>query len=183
MTRRPPGIPGFSVLLLVLLLAVLPASWCRAAPARATGPFADLDAIDVKVEIGGPLDLRGGTAPELLAGDLGRFNRFKSTLEKSVGAKLESCGILWDQGALDEVSITVFGRREDLLQSPPLYVYMVQVEVLNTTLASRGASPEPVALRPVLGLADDAGLEGALIDTAVAVVAGELRTCGGQDGG
>jgi hypothetical protein len=174
MSRRAPEVAAF---VFVLLLAALPASWCRAAPARATGPFADLDAIDVKVEIGGPLDLRGGTAPELLAGDLGRFNRFKSTVERSVGAKLESCGILWDQGALDEVSITVFGRREDLPQGPPQYVYMVQVEVLNTTLASRGANPEPIALRPVLGLADDAGLEEALTQAALRIVGDELRTC------
>jgi hypothetical protein len=54
---------------------------------------------------------------------------------------------------------------------------MVQVEVLNTTLASRGAKPELVALRPVIGLADDAGLERALIDTAVGILAGELHDC------
>ncbi|HSL81601.1 MAG TPA: hypothetical protein VLF66_02420 [Thermoanaerobaculia bacterium] len=165
------------VLLSVLLLAA-------ALPALgAAGPFADLDAINVKLEIGAPLDLRGSAAPELFAGDLVRFNRFKSSLEKSVGAKLEACGILWDQGAVDEVTIAVFGRREDLEEGPPHYVYMVQADVLNTELASRGSKPELVALRPVIGLADEAGLEQALIDTAVAVVAGELGSCDDQGGG
>jgi len=177
MTRRPSGIPGFRRGLFVLLLVALPASLCPAEPARSTGPFADLDAINIELEIGGPLDLRGSTAPELFAGDLGRSNRFKSTLERSVGEKLESCGILWDEGAVDDVSIVVFGRREDLDQGPPHNLYMVQVEVLNTTLASRGAKPELVALRPVIGLADDAGLERALIDTAVGILAGELHDC------
>jgi hypothetical protein len=60
---------------------------------------------------------------------------------------------------------------------------MVEADVLNTELASRGASPELVALRPVIGLADEAGLEQAVIDTAVAILAGELRSCDGQDGG
>jgi len=178
MTPRPSGIPGFGRGLFVLLLAALPASLCRAEAARSTDPFADLDAINIAVEIGGPLDLQGSTAPELFVGDLARLNRFRSTLERSVGTKLESCGILWDQGAIDEVSIAVFGRREDLQQGPPQFVYMVQVEVLNTTLGSRQAKPELVALRPVIGLADEAGLEGALIDTAVAMIAGELRSCG-----
>lgn len=165
------------VLLSILLLAALGPLSGAAEPARSAGPFVDLDAINATVEIGGPLDLQGSTAPELFAGDLVRFNRFKSSLEKSVGAKLESCGILWDQGAIDEVSIEVFGRREDLPQGPPHYVYMVQAEVLNTTLASRGAEPEPVSLGPVIGIADEEGLEQALIDAAVALVAGELRNC------
>ena len=168
--------------LLVLLLGALAASSTSAQPARSTDPFADLDAINIRLEIGEPLDLRGSAAPELLVGDIERFNRFQSSLEQKVGAKLESCGILWDQGAVDEVSITVFGHREDLPQGPA-YVYMVRTEVLNTTLASRGANPEAVALRPVLGLADDAGLEQALIDTAVGLVAGELRTCDDRNGG
>jgi hypothetical protein len=179
MTQRPCGIPGFGRGLLVLLLVALPASLCRAEPAPSTDPFAGLDAIDIRVEIGGPLDLRGSTAPELLAGEVGRLNRFRSSLEQSVGAKLESCGILWDQGAVDEVAITVFGRREDLPQGQPQYVYMVEVEILNTKLAGRQAEPEIVALRPVIGLADEAGLERALIDTAVGLVAGELRNCDG----
>ena len=178
MTQRLSAIPGFGRGLFVLLLVALPASPCRAEPARSTDPFDDLDAINVRLEIGGPLDLQGGTAPQLFAGDSRRISRFTSTLERSVGAKLESCGILWDQGAIDEVSIAVFGRREDLQQGPPQFVYMVQVEVLNTTLGSRQAKPELVALRPVIGLADEAGLEGALIDTAVAMIAGELRSCG-----
>lgn len=184
MTSRPSGILRG---LFVLLLVALPASFfrgeCRAEPARSAGLFADLDAIDISLEIRGPLDLQGSDEPELFAGELRRFNRFKSTLERSVGAKLESCGILWDEGGVDEVSIDVFGRREDLQEGPPHYVYLVQAEILNTTLAGRGAKAEPVPLRPVIGLADDAGIEQALIDTAVAIVAGELRSCDDQDGG
>jgi hypothetical protein len=172
-----------SILLLAAALPALGAAGGAAGSARSADPFADLDAINIKLEMGGPLDRQGSTAPELFAGDLVRFNRFKSSLEKSVGAKLEACGILWDQGATDEVTIAVFGRREDLSQGPPHYVYMVEADVLNTELASRGASPELVALRPVIGLADEAGLEQALIDTAVAILAGELRSCDGQDGG
>ena len=179
MNRRPCGIRGISRGLFVLLLVALPASSSWPEPTRSTGPFADLDAINIKLEIGGPLDLQGSTAPELLAGEVGRLNRFRSSLEQSVGAKLESCGILWDQGAVDEVAITVFGRREDVPQGQPQYVYMVEVEILNTKLAGRQAEPEIVALRPVIGLADEAGLEGALIDTAVAILAGELRNCDG----
>jgi hypothetical protein len=183
MTPRPSGIQGFSRGQFVLLLVALAASSSWAQPTRSTGPFADLDAIDVAVEIGGPLDLHGSTAPELLDGEVGRRDRFRSALERSVGEKLESCGILWDQGAVDQVSITVFGRREVVHrgppQGPPHSLFMVEVEVLNTTLAGRQEEPEAVALRPVIGLADDAGLEQALIDTAVGILAGELGACGG----
>lgn len=183
MIQRPSGIPAFGRGLLVLLLVVLAASSSWAEPARSAGPFADLDAIDIELEIGGPLDLQGSSAPELFVGDLVRHNRFTTTLERSVGAKLESCGILWDQGAVDAVSITVSGRRQVLPQgppqSPPYYVYLVEVEVLNTTLAGRQEKPEAVALRSVIGLADEAGLEQALIDTSVGILAGELRNCGG----
>lgn len=179
MKQRSFAMPGFHGSLLVLLLAALPASSFGAELARSTGPFADLDAIDVAVEIGGPLDLTGSTAPELLAGDLARFNRFESALKQGVGAKLESCGILWDQGAVDEVAVTVFGRRENVAQGAPQYVYMVEVEILNSKLSGRQAEPEAVVLRPVIGLADESGLERALIDTAVGIVAGELRNCDG----
>lgn len=172
-----------AILLLAAALPALGAAGGAAGPARPADPFADLDAINIKLEIGGPLDRQGSAAPELFTGDLARFNSFKSTLEKSVGSQLESCGILWDQGATDEVTIAVFGRREDLRQGPPHYVYMVEADVFNTKLASRGAKPGLVALRPVIGLADEAGLEQALIDTAVAILAGELRSCDGQDGG
>lgn len=179
MNQRPSGIPGFGRGLFVLLLVALAAASSWAQPTRSTGPFADLDAIDVAVEIGGPLDLQGSTAPELLDGEVGRRDRFRSALERSVGEKLESCGILWDQGAVDEVSITIFGRHGDLPKAAPHSLYMVEVEILNTTLAGRQEKPEPVALPPVIGLADDGGLEQALIDTAVGILAGELGACGG----
>lgn len=179
MIRRPSAIPVTSRGLLVLLLVALPAVSSAAQPTRSAGPFADLDAIDVAVEIGAPLDLRGSTAPELLVGDVARFNRFRSNLLKGVGGKLEACGILWDEGAVDEVAVTVFGRRENLPQAPPHYVYLVQVDVLNTKLAGGRGEPEVVALPLVIGLADEAGLEQALIDTAVGVLAGELGNCDG----
>jgi hypothetical protein len=163
--------------LLLLLVALAPAG--GAATARSAGPFADLDAIDVALEVGGPLDLGGSDAPQLLVGDLARSNRFETELKRSVGAKLESCGILWDQGAVDEVSITVLGRRADLPEGPPQSVYMVRVEVLNTKFAGRGEEAETVALPPVIGVAGEAGLERALIDTAVGILAGELRGCDG----
>lgn len=183
MSRRPAAVLGLGralpVLLPVLLLAAMPAAAPAAERAGAAGPFADLDAIDVRLEIGGPLDLGGSEAPQLLVGDVARFNRFESNLEQGVGARLESCGILWDQGAVDEVVITIYGRRENLSQAPPHYVYLVEAEVLNSKLASREATPEPVALGSVLGLADEAGLERALIDTAIGLVAGGLRRCDG----
>jgi hypothetical protein len=168
--------------LLVLLLVALPASPAGAQAARSAGPFAELDAIDVTVEIGGPLDAEGGTSPQLLVGDLERYNRFETAMKRAVGQKLESCGILWDQGAVDEVAILVFGRRESSSEGPARYVYMVQARVLNTEVAGRGAGREWVTLRPVIGLAEDAGLEAALVDTAVAIVGGELRSCGDSAG-
>lgn len=178
MTRRPCGIPDFGRGLCVLLLVALPSSLCGAEPARSTDPFADLDAIDVRLEIGGPLDLRGSRAPELFAGDVVRFKRFESTLERSVGTKLESCGILWDQGAIDEVAISVFGRPEQQREGPPLYVYMVEVEVLNSELTRDRSLPEPVPLRSVIGVAaSEDALEQAIIEAAIAIIADELRSC------
>jgi hypothetical protein len=170
--------------LLALLLVALPAS--AAGSARTAGSFAELDAIDVSVEIGGPLDVAGGASPELLVGDLARFNRFETGMKRGVGAKLESCGILWDEGAVDEVAILVYGRPEAEgagSDSEARYVYMVQARVLNRELAGGEGKGEWVTLRPVIGIADDAGLEQALIDTAVAIVGGELGSCDGPDGG
>ena len=179
MSHRPSAIPGFGrgLLVLLVLLVALPASLCRAEPARSTDPFADLDAINIRLEIGGPLDLQGSTAPQLFAGDLRRFNRFKSTLGRSVGAKLESCGILWDQGAVDEVAISVFGRLEQRPEGPPLYVYMVEVEVLNSKLATDRSRAEPVPLRSVIGFVADEGFEAAIVEAAIAIIADELRSC------
>ena len=178
MTPRPSGIPGFGRGLFVLLLAALPASLCRAEAARSTDPFADLDAINITIEIGGPLDLQGSAAPELFVGDLARLNRFRSTLERSVGTKLESCGVLWDQGAVDEVAIFVFGRLEQQPAGPALYVYKVDVEVVNSNLgAERATVPEPLPLRSVIGLAAEDRLEGAIIEAAIAIIADDLGAC------
>jgi len=178
MTQRLSAIPGFGRGLFVLLLVALPASPCRAEPARSTDPFDDLDAINVRLEIGGPLDLQGGTAPQLFAGDSRRISRFTSTLERSVGAKLESCGILWDQGAVDEVAIFVFGRLEQQPAGPALYVYKVDVEVVNSNLgAERATVPEPLPLRSVIGLAAEDRLEGAIIEAAIAIIADDLGAC------
>jgi hypothetical protein len=76
------------------------------------------------------------------------------------------------QEASDELSVEVFGRREELQQCTPRYVYMIQAKVLNSKLKGR-----LVPLRPVIGIADEAGLERTLIDAAVAAVAAELRNC------
>jgi hypothetical protein len=74
----------------------------------------------------------------------------------------------------------VFGRLEKLQQCTPRYVYMIQAKVLNSKLKAgqaRQANVEPVFLRPVIGIADEAGLEQALIEAAVATIAAELRNC------
>lgn len=178
MTRRRLGVPGFGRGLFVLLLVVLPASFFQAEAAEAQDPFADLDAINVAVEVGGPLDLEGRTAPQLFTGEVGRLGRFRTALSRSVGRELESCGILWDEGARkDVVSISVFGRLEQRPEGPPLHVYLVQGEVLNSNLATDRSGPEPYPLRPVIGFATDDGLEAAIIDAAVAIVSDELGSC------
>jgi hypothetical protein len=162
----------------ILLLAALPAEGAGAETVPSGDPFAGLDAIRLTAEIGGPLDPQGDTAPRLFAGELRRFNQFTVDLKQAVAAKLGTCGILVDDGAPDELTVEVFGRRDDLQQCSPLYVYMVQARVLNTTLTSRQAEPRFVPFYPVIGVADEAGLERTLIDTAVATVAGQLRNCG-----
>ena len=180
MTRRRFGIPGFAIPghgLFALLLVVLPASLCAAAAAR-PDPFAGLDAINVTVEIGGPLDLRGSEEPELFAGEgeLRRRNLFVQGLTDAVAQKIETCGLMAYPEAPDVISIDVFGRREQRREGPPLYVYMVEVKVLNTKgLAGAG----PTYLRPVIGVIEDAGLEAAVTDAAIAILADELRNCRG----
>ncbi len=179
MSRRRFVVPGFGDgPLILLLVALLASSSGRAEAAGPGGLFADLDAMNVAVEVGGPLDLEGGTMPELFADKVGRDGRFRRTLSRSVGAKLESCGILWDQsGSNDEVAIFVFGHLEEPPAGPPLYVYLVRGQVLNSKLAERGARAKPVPLRSVLGLAADDALEAEIIDAAVAIVADELGSC------
>jgi hypothetical protein len=180
MTPRRSTIPGLAVLgcgLFLLLLVALPASLRGAAAAR-TDPFAGLDAINVTLEIGGPLDLRGSEEPELFAGELRRRNLFSLKLTDTVAQKIETCGLMAYPEAPDAISIDVFGRRERRGEGAPLWVYMVEVKVLNTTLSKdRGVDPEPTYLRPVIGVADDAGLEAALIDAAMAILSDELRNC------
>jgi hypothetical protein len=80
-----------------------------------------------------------------------------------------------DQDVPDEISVEVFGRLEELQQCTPRYVYMIQATVLNSKRSQ--ARVEPVSLRPVIGLADEAGLERTLIEAAVATIAAELRSC------
>ncbi len=180
MTPRRLRIPGLAVLgrgLFVLLLVALPASLWGAEAAR-TDPFAGLDAINVTLEIGGPLDLRGSEEPELFAGELRRRNLFSLNMTDTVAQKIETCGLMAYPEAPDVISIDVFGRRERRGEGPPLWVYMVEVKVLNTTLSKdRGVDPGPTYLRPVIGVADDAGLEAALTDAAMAILADELRNC------
>jgi len=175
MTRRGFGIPGFSRGLLVLLLVALPAPFFQAE--AATNPFDELDAIKIAVEVGGPLDLEGGTAPRLFTGEMGRATRFRTALSRRVGGKLESCGILWDEGHNEVLSIFVFGRLEQPPAGPPLYVYMVKGQVLNSKLMEDRPGLGPFPLRSVLGVASDDGLEDAIIDAAVAIVTDELGSC------
>lgn len=163
--------------LFLLLLAALPAA---PGHAQAGGPadlFGGLDSIRLSTAVGGPLDGKGGTEPQLFAGDLRRFNRFELDLTNALAMKLGTCGLFVDQEAPDELSVEVFGRREELQQCTPRYVYMIQARVRNTKLKAGQAEVEPVVLRPVIGLADEAGLERSLIDAAVAAVAAELRNC------
>lgn len=173
MLQRLPG----RLLLLLLLWVALPAAPGHAQAARSIDLFADLDAISLSAVVGGPLDLYGGTDPQLFAGDLRRFNVFKRDLTMALTLKLESCGILMDPGVPDQLSIEVFGRREELQQCTPRYVYMIQAKVLNSKRKARPADGEFVSLGPVIGIADEAGLEQALIETAVAMIADELRNC------
>jgi hypothetical protein len=181
MTPRRFLDPGPAILgrgLFVLLLAVLPASFCGAADTR-QDPFAGLDGINVTVEIGGPLDLRGSEQPQLFADELRRHNYFKLKMTEAVAQKIETCGLMWDESAPDVISIDVFGRREQRREGGPLWVYMVEVKVLNSTLAKGAKGPGPTYLRPVIGVADDAGLEAALTAAAIAILSDELRNCRG----
>jgi hypothetical protein len=162
----------------IVLLVALSATRADAEAARSGDPFADLDSMNLSIEVGGPLDVHGGTARQLFVGDLKRFNRFREDLRNALAMKLESCGILVDEGAKDEVSVEVFGRLEKLQQASPRYIYMIRGEVLNSKLQPREAEAERVPLGPVIGLADEEGVERALIETAVAMIAGELRNCG-----
>lgn len=178
MTPHRFGAPPVSVLgrgLAVLLLVALPASLCRAQGGH-QNPFAGLDSVNVTLEIRGPLDLSGSEAPRMFTGDLKRRNHFQQGLIDAVAQKIETCGIMWDQSSPDAIAVEVFGRQEPRREAPPLWVYMVEVGVFNRTLTGERAASEPVDLRPVIGVVDDAGLERALTDAAIAIVSDDL-TC------
>lgn len=161
--------------LFTLLLVALPAAHAQAA--RSIDLFQDLDSIRLSTAVGDPLDQQGSTEPRLFAGDLRRFNRFKLDLTNALKRKLATCGLFVNQQATDELAVEVFGRLEKLQQCRPHYVYMIQAKVLNSKLTAGQAKGEPVSLRPVIGLADEAGAEQALIEAAVATIAAELRNC------
>jgi hypothetical protein len=165
--------------LFLLLLVALPAARGHAEAASAADPFGGLDAIRLAVEVGGPLDPAGGTDRRLFAGELRRFNHFVVNLSDALAQKLEACGIFVDPTVSDQLSVEVFGRPEELQQCAPRYVFMIEAKVLNSKRSARRGEVEFVPLRPVLGLADEAGLERALIDAAVAAIAAELRNCRG----
>jgi hypothetical protein len=155
-------------------IAVLAA---HAAPAAASNPFADMDWIRVSVEVGGPLDRAGSIEPELLAGDLRRFNVFQSGLRRALVSQIESCGLLVDQGGTDEISVEVFGRPERRSEGgPPQYVFLVEVRAVNLE-AARGTDADLVPPKRVLGLAEDANLESALVDAALAALPDDLQGC------
>jgi hypothetical protein len=90
---------GFRFPPFALVLAALVALFAGTAPARAENPFADLDWIQLTIEVAGTLDHEGNTAQELLAGDLKRFNVFQSSLRQALVQQVESCGLLVDPGA------------------------------------------------------------------------------------
>lgn len=167
-----PRLPGP---LFALLLAALPAAHAQAG--GSADLFQGLDSIRLSTAVGGPLDQKGGEEPLLFAGDLKRFNRFEQNLADALNRKLSTCGLFVDPNAPDELSVEVFGRREELQQCTPRYVYMIQARVLSSKLQAGQAKGEPISLRPVIGLADEAGLERSLIEAAVAAVAAELRNC------
>jgi hypothetical protein len=158
--------------LFVLLLVALPAAPGHAQAGGSIDLFKDLDMIRLSTAVGGPLDPKGGTDPQLFAGDLKGFNRFQQGLTDALTRKLATCGLFVDQQAPDELSVEVFGRLEKLELCTPRYVYMIQAKVRNSKLKGR-----LVSLRPVIGIADEAGLERALIDAAVATIGAELRSC------
>jgi hypothetical protein len=166
MIQRLPG-PLF-----LLLLAALPAAPGHAQAGGSIDLFKDLDSIRLSTAVGGTLEPQGGTARRLFADDLKRFNRFEQDLTDALAQKLGTCGLFVSPEAADELSVEVFGRLEKLQQCTPRYVYMIQAKVRNSKLKGR-----LVPLRPVIGIADEAGLEKALIDAAVATVAAELRSC------
>lgn len=161
--------------LFALLLVALPAA--HAQTARSIDLFQNLDSIKLSIAVGGPLDQQGSTEPRLFAGELRRFNHFVQNLTDALNRKLSTCGLFVDQEAPDELSVEVFGRREELPQCTPRYVFMIQAKVLNSKLRAGRAEAEPVLFRPVIGIADEAGLERSLIEAAVATVAAELRSC------
>jgi len=162
--------------LFLLLLAALPAAPGHA-QAGSIDLFQDLDSIRLSTAVRGPLDQQGGEEPRLFAGDLKRFNRFEQNLADALNMKLATCGLFVDPNASDELSVEVFGRLEELQQCTPRYVYMIQARVLNSKRKAGQAKVEPISLRPVIGIADEAGLERTLIEAAVAAVAAELRGC------
>jgi hypothetical protein len=161
----------------LFLLAALPAARGHAETSGSGNPFEGLDAIRVSTAVGGPLDPQGGTTPVLFAGELRRFNYFMMHLTNALAERLDSCGIFVTDESSDELSVEVFGRLEDVQQCTPRYVYMIQAKVLNSKLRARQPEVGFVSLRPVIGLADEAGLERTLIEAAVATIAAELRNC------
>src|SRR5688572_33111728 len=112
MIQRLPG-PLF-----LLLLAALPAPG-HAQAGGSVDLFKDLDSIRLSVAVGGPLDQKGGTEPRLFAGELRRFNLFEQSLTDALGMKLSTCGLFVSPEAADELSVEVFGRREELQQCAP----------------------------------------------------------------
>ena len=158
--------------LFLLLLAALPAAPGHAQAGGSIDLFKDLDSIRLSAAVGGTLEPQGGASPRLFADDLKRFNRFEQDLKDALAQKLGTCGLFVSPEAADELSVEVFGRREKLQKCTPRYVYMIQAKVRNSKLKGRLAP-----LRPVIGITDEAGLEKALIDAAVATVAAELRSC------
>lgn len=157
----------------ILLLATIPSA--HAQPG-ANDLFQGLSSIRVSVAFGGPLDAQGGTTRRLLVDELKRFNLFELNLNQALTTKLESCGLFVDSSVADELSVEVFGRLEKLQQCSPRYVYLVQAKLRNSKLKGSQAG-EPIFFRPVIGIAEDAAMERAVIDDVIASISDELRRC------
>lgn len=156
----------------VLLLVAVAAS-----SGHAANPFADLDAIRVSVEIGGPLDAEGNTERELLAGDLKRFNVFESGLRRALVQQVESCGLLVDRSGTAEIEVGVFGRTERWEGGPLQYLFLVETRAVSVDPKVAEVGAELASPRRVLGLAADADFEQAVIAAALAALPDDLRNC------
>jgi hypothetical protein len=172
---------GMRILLkLSILLSVLPMAFAQGETARAISPFEGMTTTRISIVIGGALDLEGGAALRLFAGDRERASRFRAELTKAVTAKLKACGIEADDRRDDETEIRVYGRPETFESCEGRYIFLVEVGVYNSKQAS-STGGRLSALRPVMGWSNDEGLERALSDATLTIMSEELKNCASAD--